>query len=245
MKKVIGLLAICLLLFGCVGDADTENQTNSSIFEGSPEINPEDIVPAGEGFIGGDSESSGLGVPDGSPMWAGTFSIRVYGGGKEKAYDMTLTGADELYFDSEENAFDVLKSTYTCTYTESSDIESMAEGMPSMTMSRTGSGTITKEYGEDEFRLYFENDGSITGDFSEPNEDWVDFSVTANFGSSDSWTEEGGCLIDNFNDVYFEAGTFEEMTLDELGRDSMSGQKIITSGTANMDITFEYHRVGE
>lgn len=242
VKKLFFLLTAAILLFGCISGSNPENsnETNSSI----------PTVPAQNGLEGegGGTEpeasievegDENRRVPEGSPLWEGTYSAHIYGGGKELSYDDTLTATEELYFDEEENAFDVLRGTYTCKVSRSSHIE-MGEGFPPITSTTTGTGSITKDYAEDEYRLWFENDGSVIGDFREPNEDWVRLTITLNGGSK---TEDGGCLIDDFHDILFESGEYEDLVIDAEGRDSVRGTKKFTYGSANGEVTFEYHRV--
>ncbi|MFA4946379.1 MAG: hypothetical protein WC607_02445 [Candidatus Micrarchaeia archaeon] len=242
MKKAFGLLAVCLLLFGCVGGGSTANNTtNHTGFGATPEAGFGSPSEEGPSVEYGDSESQPQkkGPSDASPIWEGTFTVHFYGGGAEKAYDMTLTAEDQMYFDYEAGAFDVMMSTYHCVYSETSNVE-MGGGMPPITMSRTGSGSINQEYPESEYRILVNDDGSVSGDFSEPRESWVDFAVTFN---SESSTETGGCLIEDFGDILFTESDYTMSSSNPGTADSISGSKSFSTGTANAEVTFEYHRV--
>lgn len=216
LKKVLGLLAICLLLFGCVGSA-----------------------PA-------DSEQAQQGP---RTLWSGWSTARVYGGGTEKAYDITLTMQDDIYYDSDLDAFMILTETATCSYSESSYLPPMAAGMPETVMSRTGSGSYYKEYyetaDEDKPRLLGFDLKRADLNLGERENDWVNFVATLTFGETQTTAETGGCMIDQLTDVAFLDDELEYPTVDAEGREAIKGKKTITYGTANIDIEFEYHKVGE
>jgi len=183
----------------------------------------------------------------GRASWSGWAKAHVYGGGVEKNYDITLTTQDDLYFDEAENAFIILNEKMNCQYSEGGHLPAMVEGMPETDMQRTGSGEYYKEYyetaDEDKPRRASLGVNALSLNLMERETDWVDFSVMVSLGESDSWSEEGGCMIDDLYDVGFTEGEFELPAVDAQGREAVKGRKTVTYGSANIDVEFEYHKV--
>jgi len=180
-------------------------------------------------------------------LWSGWAKARVYGGGIEKSYDITLTMQDDAYYDSDLDAFVVLTETATCSYSESSYLPPMVEGMPETRMSRTGSGSYYKEYYEvpddDKPRLLKFDSQEASLNLGERENDWVNFALMLSFGETQTSAETGGCMIDDLNDVDFLDGEFDYPAVDAEGREAIKGSKTITYGSANIDVEFEYHKV--
>ena len=173
-------------------------------------------------------------------LWSGEFRVELYGGGAEKSYDIVMEGKDNLFYSLEEDAFFILVEEFYCQYLEESHIPE-TEYTPPIDQVRIGTGTYSKEYYDSEHptRMAFYTN-SISLNLSENEDNWVTFTNTFN---GESMIEHGGCLIDQLYNVVFDEDEYNFPWVDNQGRDAITGSKTITEGSANLTISFEYHRV--
>ena len=166
----------------------------------------------------------------------GSFTVEMSGGGDPvKTYHVIMTSEDKLVYNPEFNNLEVISESYSCESLETTHIEDPYFPVDSESV---GTGSYTQEYsGEDlPVRISFVSDGIEF--FPDPEQsEWVEFTTTLN---GESFTENGECTLF----LYYISVLDVEMETDEDGKLYVEGERVTTSGTAEITLTFSYHEVG-